>query len=480
MEVAKKMADALRAGQIGTDFPMPPGLAGQGKTPQDWAKELGDTAYQWRNYLALGAIGPDIFFLLPDFHGAGTGLFRLVDWVKTVYETLDKQFLGPWEKYGQPTQDAAAQIADNLTGDVLNELGQVFNELKEALNLAVLDLFAQLYDWFGLFSSGVSNGLADSGFFWSDTFHYRKTYEFAQRLWTLADTPQKQAFALGWISHCATDVTGHPFTNAKCGGPYRTHWQRHHLIENHMDAYAYDAQHGSKEPYGEFDTSALHFRIAFRNGSKDRYPEAKDAPAYDYFEGFPAYPLGQGIQDRQIRDNFFNLDTNDLPEDLAQLLIDSMHGVWDGGNVRPSAGGPKVLFDADPADRDRDTGMPGVKAIQNTYWILYHYLKYSASSGYRPPRPPRPPIIGDKRPPLPPGFSNVIDDPSRGGDEHKLTLADILLALLTWPLYLAELAAWLVTTAASAAVDLATLPVRETLYEYFVVPAYSAYLAARR
>src|SRR2546430_63983 len=90
-------------------------------------------------------------------------------------------------------------------------------------------------------------------FFWSDMLHYRKTYEFAQRLWTNADTPQKQAFALGWICHCATDVTGHSFVNSKCGGPYRTHWQRHHLIENHMDCSAYDSQHGSVEPYGEYD-----------------------------------------------------------------------------------------------------------------------------------------------------------------------------------------------------------------------------------
>jgi hypothetical protein len=23
------------------------------------------------------------------------------------------------------------------------------------------------------------------------------------------------------------------------GGPFRTHWQRHHLVENHMDCYWY-------------------------------------------------------------------------------------------------------------------------------------------------------------------------------------------------------------------------------------------------
>ena len=57
MEAAKKAADRLRAGEVGPDFP-------GGATA---AQTLGEMAHTWRNYLAAGAIGPDIFFLLPDF-----------------------------------------------------------------------------------------------------------------------------------------------------------------------------------------------------------------------------------------------------------------------------------------------------------------------------------------------------------------------------------------------------------------------------
>ena len=64
-----------------------------------------------------------------------------------------------------------------------------------------------------------------------------------------------------------------------------------------MDGHTYDAQHGGVEPYGEYDTSALHFRIAFRNGLQDPYTGLKDAPAYDYFSGLPAYPLGRVYRD---------------------------------------------------------------------------------------------------------------------------------------------------------------------------------------
>jgi hypothetical protein len=485
MEAAKKMVDALRAGQVGPEFPIPPAWINSGKTPQDWARQLGENAHTWRNYLALGAIGPDLFFLLPDFHaGTGAVLINVVDWVKDVYEPLDDKFLSYWQKYAGPVEDAGQDIANQLTGQVLNEFQQAFSDLSQALTLAVEDLLAQLWDWFGFFTSGVPQAFADNAFFWSDMFHYRKTYEFAQRLWTNADTPQKQAYALGWMSHCAVDVTGHSFVNSKCGGPYRTHWQRHHLIENHMDAYAYDAQHGGIEPYGAYDTSAIHFRIAFRNGKLAPYLDDQgqpkpDSPAYDYFSGFPAYPTGPSSTDRALRDLFFDLDTADLPADLVQMLIDSMHKVWDGGNARPGAGGPKVLFDVNPEYRDGDTGVPSLKVIQDTFWTLYHYLKFTASSGYKPAPPTRPPVIGDKRPPLPPGFQNVFDDPNRGGEDHQLSFTDILLALLAWPVYLAELGVWLATTLPSIGVDLATYPVRESFYELFVVPAYSAYLAAR-
>jgi uncharacterized protein HemX len=51
MEAAKQAVDRLRLGDVPADFPGGPANA----------KQLGDNAYKWRNYLAWGAIGPDIF-----------------------------------------------------------------------------------------------------------------------------------------------------------------------------------------------------------------------------------------------------------------------------------------------------------------------------------------------------------------------------------------------------------------------------------
>ena len=57
MEVARQTAERLRAGHV------PPGIpidAGE-------ASDLGEICHAWRNYLALGSLGPDLFYMLPDF-----------------------------------------------------------------------------------------------------------------------------------------------------------------------------------------------------------------------------------------------------------------------------------------------------------------------------------------------------------------------------------------------------------------------------
>src|SRR5690606_12007430 len=44
---------------------------------------------------------------------------------------------------------------------------------------------------------------------------------------------------LGYLTHFATDIVGHPYINILSGGPYRTHSQRHKVIENYHDTFLY-------------------------------------------------------------------------------------------------------------------------------------------------------------------------------------------------------------------------------------------------
>ena len=479
MEAAKKVVDRLRAGDVPADFP---GGAAS-------AQQFGELLHKWRNYYAVGSVAPDMFMLLPDFKGeTGNVLLHMVEWIREVWEWLDEQFVSKWEKWAEPAITGAGDLLNQLSGQVLGELGQALQELAAAVRSVVLDLIVHLWDWYGLLTSGVPQGFEESTFYWSDMTHYRKTFDFARRLFERASAAdpavreQQQAFAAGWMTHCATDVSGHPFVNAKCGGPFRLHWLRHHVIENHMDSFVYNSQHGGTEPYGELGTSALHFRLAFRKRDDAPYNGAEDAPAYDYFAGFPAYdssPAGDFF-----RTHLWDLDTGDLPDHLCELITATMADVFPDTGNRPKDA-PQILTDDAAEFRDGDSGRPSTKALQNTFWLFYEFIKSISTNGYSPRKPAPPDFIGDHSPPPFPGSDGgVSDDTSRGGDpgedDDDWSLLDLLLALFAWAAYIAELGVWLATLPAAVVADMLTFGARELLYEYAVVPMWSLYMAARQ
>src|ERR1035441_829589 len=76
------------------------------------AAQIGNIAQKHPAYVALGAIGPDIFFLLPDFKPpVGSMLYGAANTIQELYTWWDTNFLGPWEKEIGP-------IADNLSDEV--------------------------------------------------------------------------------------------------------------------------------------------------------------------------------------------------------------------------------------------------------------------------------------------------------------------------------------------------------------------------
>ncbi len=490
LEAGHLAAERMRTGDIPADFPL---SAAQ-------ASDLGEIAHRWRNYLSAGALGPDLFFLLPDYKGnAGSFLLTVIDWALDTWETLDDEFVSKWEKWMGPVTTDLALIEANLSGGVLNEIGQGLNDLSASVTNAFETLITRFGDLFGFLSCGVPQGFENTTFFWSDMFHYRRTYEFPWQLFkeastaraaaqaagddgALNDAEARMAFAMGWMCHCGTDVVGHSFTNSKVGGPYRTHWQRHHIVENHMDSQNYDARHGGDPLYGTYGTSALHFRLAFVDAGTPppdpMYTGRDDQPAYDYFTGFPAYDLSESALGDQNRHQFFDLDTNDLPDHLKTALIETIGAVYAGDHPLILTHEPAFTTD----DGHGPTGIPNETALSEMWQLVYRYLKMVSSDGFSPSLPPPPPFINDHPFPTPPGSSSVGDDPARGADptDSSFNLLDLLLAVLAWAEYLAEVAAWIATVLPGLIVDAATFPLRETLYWTFVVPAWNIYLLSRR
>ena len=282
--VARKALDDLAANATAA-----PIFAAQGLS----AAKVRDVARANPAYAALGAIGPDIFFMLPDFKPpVGQMLWKLASAIIELYTAWDDNFLGPFESAMGPISDNLADEENALTGGLKDTLTTLFGEASSILNDFILKLILEQYDFFGLLSSGLQAGVDEQSFFWSDMLHYRETCHFAAALWKRASDPtivpdptnraRFQAFALGWMSHIATDVTGHAFVNQKVGGPYRVHWQRHHLVENHMDSQVYSADHGTQAIYDQMANAALHLWIAFNpdGSSRNSFFDAEPNPPY--------------------------------------------------------------------------------------------------------------------------------------------------------------------------------------------------------
>ena len=64
-------------------------------------------------------------------------------------------------------------------------------------------------------------------------------------------------------------------------------------------------------------------------------------------------------------------------------------------------------------------------------------------------------------------------------DKRDINFLDVILAILAFALWLAELTIWLVTILPALLNDLLTWPTRELIYELLVLPAWSLYMASR-
>lgn len=482
LDVAKSVADILaavvepRTNDVGT-IPIS-SFQSNGWTPE----QLSAIIQEYPNYYALGAIGPDIFFLLPDFKGrSGNFIAKLAEWVIKYYDLLDAQVFKPWEDIMGPIEENTAEELSRLTGDLNREIGNVMKYASGIVTEAILDFASRLYDFFGIFGTGVSQGYDDSLFFWSDMFHYRYTNEFARDLFAQATstsyTEQQDAqgnvavtkgkgtyepgvaFALGWMTHVGTDVTGHAFVNEKSGGPYRLHWQRHHLVENHMDAHIYDARRGKDDLYNMMALSALHFWIQF-NKNKGYKPD------YNYFhlddqhqpDHFPTYPTGLKARDYYDRKKAFDVDS-EIPQSLSTFLLDTMKVTFYDHHASHDDGLPAhpMILEAIIPDGQ---GRPDTTLMHTTYELLFKFVKYTTTDYYKMPKPQPPEVFPNLDPPLPPGQS----DDAPGENDQGWDFWKALLAIFAWIRYIIQWIEYVLTILPAIILDLATYPARYVLY----------------
>lgn len=429
-------------------------------------RQVGDLLLQYRNFANLGAIGPDLFFFLPDFRNedginVSSVLVAVLDFLEGLYDAIDP-YISKWEHYLGPISEDTAEEMSRLTGGLSETVGNISGELSGILITALEDFVVLQEDWWSFFSLGLDKGYDEKSYFWSDMLHYRDTGQFARAIWKNADasnSDRARAYALGYVTHIATDVTGHAFVNSISGGPFRLHWQRHHLVENHMDAYWYlndPTSPRSGGNYPQLTESALYFDIAFQDKTGDVIAR-------------PSYPTGNMLRENWERKRILDIDSEmpaALPDSpnavsLADILRQAMKDVW-----YPDGKHPLIL---DPND-----GRPGPDLIAEAYDLFFRYLKLVTVDGF------------SHEPPVPPDVFPNLDFPTMsdpagdaapgengdGGGSFWDDLLDFILSVVAVIAYIVEVAVYLASLPWAVLADLITYPLRLGLYYALELPLF--------
>src|SRR3954470_22905534 len=102
-----------------------PGYGANNNPPGELAKLARDHA----NYYALGAVGPDLFYFLPDFRPKFglpmVELIKIVEFLDDLYAKLDDWILSKWEHYFGPVNQNLDEAVSRLTGDLSSVVSDI-------------------------------------------------------------------------------------------------------------------------------------------------------------------------------------------------------------------------------------------------------------------------------------------------------------------------------------------------------------------
>jgi Zinc dependent phospholipase C len=200
---------------------------------------LTDPAAQRMRFASLGACGPDFLYLLMDYASDVQDLENILVKAAATFDSLGALMAG------------VQQYVDSTLSAVSNGLSDSIRDTSKLLSAVTQEgLFALLasggFNPLAFFEARRQSDYPREEWFWADVLHYWRSGKFAENLVQDANQsgdPNLIAYALGYTTHYVTDVVGHPFVNQVVGGPWRLYWQRHHLVENFMDAYVWDRWH---------------------------------------------------------------------------------------------------------------------------------------------------------------------------------------------------------------------------------------------
>ena len=178
----------------------------------------------------------DLFFFLPDFRDfkgvpVASVLMGILDFLEHMYDLIDP-YVSKWEHYLGPISEDTAEEMSRLTGGLSETVGDITGELELDADHTARGPRRRLKRLVVILHPRSQQGLQRAGVLMVG--HAPLPRDRAVRPDALGQRAGRRRGAAGvrarLLAHLATDVTGHAVVNAISGGPFRTHWQRHHLV----------------------------------------------------------------------------------------------------------------------------------------------------------------------------------------------------------------------------------------------------------
>jgi hypothetical protein len=351
-----------------------------------------DPAAKQMRYAKLGAIGPDIFYALMDYGGQLQDLTNFLAKVGGSFECISELTKKIDGFISQVESDETFGLTD-IAKKALGEFEGIFRLISAVINEGLLALvIEQGFNFFPVFEARRQQDLERTTWFWADYLHYVRTGVFVRELFERSKhNPNLRAFAYGYLSHYVTDVVGHPFVNQVVGAPWRMYWQRHHLVENFIDAYVWARWHVSLPEPDIGEQPLDHVRPA-PNGDLSKGAPFTFARLNDHIN--IGYPIGNDPVDKLILDicHKINQGLEDIgiaePEpsppgdqeflEWTQMMADAFRSAYPA-----SAKPPENL-----KGLGRPDGYPRAEDIASAYSVLRLYLRLSTEEKIKEPEFP--------------------------------------------------------------------------------------------
>lgn len=299
-------------------------------------------------YYKMGATGPDLWFFAPDYKAVRI-TEMLLEFVNSVVQPIQEIY----DDTIKPVVDKIDEVEEKVDA-VLDEVTcQNISNIKDRTD-GITDTIAAIRDGFfvKIFTDAVNtfdimqhpvhkDGDPPKEWYWFDLLHSRRTGQFVNEMWNRATNSKQKAYVLGYASHVAADVTGHPYINQSVGGAGRGHNQRHHFVENILDVWFYSQE----SPPIDVTNSQLHRDLPHGHELDDH--------------GTLLSVLNGTAESKEDLDEIFTM----VSEAMAEVFKDEL---------------PEHL----------PTGFTTAEDINLAYWFLLASFKVSTDS-YIPP-PPHP------------------------------------------------------------------------------------------